>query len=132
MSSPEGWAHTRRAGESEATGDSVSDHLVPRPAATVMLIRDTAAGIKVFLMRRHRNMDFVGGVMVFPGGGVDDRDRNADIAWHGPDKLWWAERLGQQRLWLHAAEVTLPAPGGALRIEAPCGPAWALLQRAGP
>ena len=22
--------------------------------------------------------------MVFPGGGVDDRDRNADIAWHGP------------------------------------------------
>ena len=32
--------------------------------------------------------------MVFPGGGVDDRDRNADIAWHGPDQNWWAERLG--------------------------------------
>ena len=45
-------------------------------------------------MRRHRKMDFVGGVMVFPGGGVDDRDRNADIAWHGPDKDWWGERLG--------------------------------------
>ena len=59
-----------------------------------MLIRDTADGIKVFLMRRHRGMDFVGGVMVFPGGGVDDRDRNADIAWHGPDKNWWGERLG--------------------------------------
>ena len=59
-----------------------------------MLIRDTPDGIKVFLMRRHRKMDFVGGVMVFPGGGVDDRDRNADIAWHGPDKNWWGERLG--------------------------------------
>ncbi len=35
-------------------------------------------------MRRHRAMEFVGGVMVFPGGGVDDRDRNADIAWYGP------------------------------------------------
>ena len=26
-------------------------------------------------MRRHAEMDFVAGVMVFPGGGVDDRDR---------------------------------------------------------
>ena len=81
-------------GKSEATRESAPDALVPRPAATVMLIRDTGRGIKVFLMRRHRKMDFVGGVMVFPGGGVDERDRNADIAWHGPDKDWWAGRLG--------------------------------------
>ena len=39
-------------------------------------------------------MDFVAGVMVFPGGGVDDRDRNADIAWFGPEPAWWAERFG--------------------------------------
>jgi 8-oxo-dGTP pyrophosphatase MutT (NUDIX family) len=74
------------------------DPLVPRPAATVMLIRDNgpgfARGIEVFLMRRHSAMDFVAGVMVFPGGGVDDRDRNADVAWFGPDPAWWAERLG--------------------------------------
>ena len=50
---------------------------MPRPAATVMLVRDTAEGIKVFLMRRHSAMEFVAGVMVFPGGGVDDRDRGA-------------------------------------------------------
>ena len=59
-----------------------------------MLIRDTADGIKVFLMRRHSAMDFVAGVMVFPGGGVDDRDRNADVAWFGPEPAWWAERFG--------------------------------------
>lgn len=70
------------------------DPLVPRPAATVMLIRDTPDGIKVFLMRRHAAMDFVAGVMVFPGGGVDDRDRNADIAWFGPGPQWWAEKFG--------------------------------------
>ena len=70
------------------------DPLVPRPAATVMLVRDTAQGIKVFLMRRHSAMDFVAGVMVFPGGGVDDRDRTADIAWSGPEPSWWAQRLG--------------------------------------
>ncbi|WP_102145119.1 NUDIX hydrolase [Mycobacterium hubeiense] len=68
--------------------------LTPRPAATVMLIRDTAEGIKVFLMRRHSAMEFVAGVMVFPGGGVDDRDRNADIAWAGPGPDWWADRFG--------------------------------------
>lgn len=72
-----------------------TDPLVPRPAATVMLVRDGQAdGIEVFLMRRHSAMDFVAGVMVFPGGGVDNRDRNADVAWHGPDRQWWAGRFG--------------------------------------
>ena len=66
-----------------------------RPAATVMLIRDTPQdGVEVFLMRRHRAMEFAGGVMVFPGGGVDDRDRNSDIAWYGPGPGWWAQRFG--------------------------------------
>ncbi|WP_374022298.1 NUDIX hydrolase [Mycobacterium sp. HNNTM2301] len=72
--------------------------LVPRPAATVMLIRDDPAGsqtgLAVFLMRRHAKMEFAAGTMVFPGGGVDDRDRNADIAWAGPPPQWWAERFG--------------------------------------
>jgi 8-oxo-dGTP pyrophosphatase MutT (NUDIX family) len=72
--------------------------LTPRPAATVVLVRDKRPGlareIEVFLMRRHSAMDFVAGVMVFPGGGVDDRDRNADVAWYGPDSAWWAQRLG--------------------------------------
>jgi 8-oxo-dGTP pyrophosphatase MutT (NUDIX family) len=56
--------------------------------------RDAAAGNEVFLMRRHAGMEFVAGVMVFPGGGVDDRDRSADIAWAGPGPDWWADRLG--------------------------------------
>jgi 8-oxo-dGTP pyrophosphatase MutT (NUDIX family) len=68
--------------------------LTPRPAATVMLVRDTADGIAVFLMRRHAAMEFAAGVMVFPGGGVDDRDRNAEIAWTGPPPSWWAQRFG--------------------------------------
>jgi 8-oxo-dGTP pyrophosphatase MutT (NUDIX family) len=68
--------------------------LPTRPAATVMLVRDTTDGIAVFLMRRHAAMQFAAGVMVFPGGGVDDRDRSADIAWTGPEPAWWAERFG--------------------------------------
>jgi len=71
--------------------------LPTRPAATVMLVREDAAGgqgLDVFLMRRHAAMEFAAGVMVFPGGGVDDRDRSTAIAWHGPEPTWWAQRFG--------------------------------------
>jgi 8-oxo-dGTP pyrophosphatase MutT (NUDIX family) len=70
--------------------------LTPRPAATVMLIREgrDANGMSVFLMRRHAAMEFAAGTVVFPGGGVDDRDRNAQIAWTGPPPSWWAQRFG--------------------------------------
>lgn len=75
--------------------------LPPRPAATVVLVQDapdSPAGLSVFLMRRHSGMDFAAGVMVFPGGGVDDRDRNADLgrlgSWAGPPPSWWAQRFG--------------------------------------
>jgi 8-oxo-dGTP pyrophosphatase MutT (NUDIX family) len=71
--------------------------LTPRPAATVMLVReepDGQGGLAVFLMRRHAAMEFAAGTVVFPGGGVDDRDRNADIAWAGPPPSWWAQRFG--------------------------------------
>ncbi|BAX91671.1 NUDIX hydrolase [Mycobacterium shigaense] len=68
--------------------------LVARPAATVMLIRESRKGIAVFLMRRHAQMEFAAGTVVFPGGGVDDRDRNAEIAWAGPPPEWWAQRFG--------------------------------------
>lgn len=65
----------------------------PKEAATVMLVRDTAAGLEVFLQRRVRGMAFAGGMTVFPGGGVDQRDADTSIAWHGPDAEWWAERF---------------------------------------
>ncbi|MCV7099286.1 NUDIX hydrolase [Mycobacterium palustre] len=76
--------------------------LVPRPAATVMLIREAEPGsqdgLAVFLMRRHSRMEFAAGTMVFPGGGVDDRDRDAHLerlgAWAGPRPAWWARRFG--------------------------------------
>lgn len=70
-----------------------------RPAATVMLVRETSAdSLEVFLMRRHAAMEFAAGMTVFPGGGVDDRDRDAGLvgnrAWYGPEPAWWADRFG--------------------------------------
>ncbi len=67
--------------------------VVPKDAATVMLVRDTAAGLEVFLQRRVMGMAFAGGMTVFPGGGVDRRDDDTSISWHGPPPEWWAERF---------------------------------------
>lgn len=35
----------------------------------------------------------------------------------GPLNRWWAERLGHQRLWLHAWELTVPHPVSGAPIE---------------
>lgn len=48
--------------------------LIPRDAATVMLVRDGATGMEVCMQRRNLNSDFVGGAYVFPGGAVDPDD----------------------------------------------------------
>jgi recombination protein RecT len=45
-----------------------------RPAATVLLLRDTASGIEVLMTRRSMTASFVPGAYVFPGGGVDALD----------------------------------------------------------
>lgn len=44
-----------------------------RPAATVMLI-DDRPDLQVFMMERHANTVFAGGMWVFPGGAVDAAD----------------------------------------------------------
>jgi 8-oxo-dGTP pyrophosphatase MutT (NUDIX family) len=48
--------------------------VTPRDSATVILLRDGARGLEVFMLERHLNSDFAGGAYVFPGGTVDPRD----------------------------------------------------------
>jgi 8-oxo-dGTP pyrophosphatase MutT (NUDIX family) len=48
--------------------------VVPRPAATIVLLRDVDDGIEVLLVRRSRASGFVPGAYVFPGGMVDRAD----------------------------------------------------------
>ena len=36
------------------------------PAATVMMLRDTADGPEVFMVVRHHEIDFASGALVFP------------------------------------------------------------------
>jgi 8-oxo-dGTP pyrophosphatase MutT (NUDIX family) len=44
----------------------------PRPAATVVVVRDAANGFEVLMVRRSDSVAFMGGAYVFPGGRVDD------------------------------------------------------------
>src|SRR5690242_3552786 len=48
--------------------------VVPRPAATVLLVRDGRAGIEVLMVTRNVASDFASGALVFPGGRVDTAD----------------------------------------------------------
>ena len=48
--------------------------LPPRDAATVVMLRDGAQGLEVFLVKRHGLSDVLGGAYVFPGGKLDAAD----------------------------------------------------------
>ncbi|WP_107498795.1 NUDIX hydrolase [Actinacidiphila yeochonensis] len=87
-----GWAERVRA---LAAGQLAP--AVPRPAATVLLLRDAVPGgppgPEVHLLRRRGSMAFAGGMYAYPGGGVDPRDERP-VGWAGPPLERWAALLG--------------------------------------
>ena len=66
----------------------------PKPAATVLLVRDGAPGLEVYLLRRTKGMPFAGGMSAYPGGGVDPRDGDTAVAWAGPSPSEWGAAFG--------------------------------------
>ncbi|MFL6791652.1 MAG: NUDIX hydrolase, partial [Bradyrhizobium sp.] len=62
----------------------MAEIVTPRPASTILLLRDNTARaldgksrdeIEVFMMVRHYEIDFNSGALVFPGGSVDKDDK---------------------------------------------------------
>src|SRR3989454_8398117 len=47
---------------------------VPRPAATVILLRPGGDGVEVLMIQRAKSAAFLGGAYVFPGGALDAAD----------------------------------------------------------
>ena len=67
----------RRSGETLHTG---SEEVVPRQAATVILVRGGADALEVLLVQRTHAARFMAGVWVFPGGAVDAHEGEGDAA----------------------------------------------------
>jgi 8-oxo-dGTP pyrophosphatase MutT (NUDIX family) len=53
---------------------------VPRPAATVILLRGGSEALEVLLVKRNPSARFMGGAWVFPGGAVNRADGDGDPA----------------------------------------------------
>jgi glyoxylase-like metal-dependent hydrolase (beta-lactamase superfamily II)/8-oxo-dGTP pyrophosphatase MutT (NUDIX family) len=73
----------------------------PRPASTLVIVRDGTHGLEVLLTIRPRSMRFMGGAAVFPGGAVARAD--LDPRWERASTLSGedaAERLGEEDGWV--------------------------------
>ncbi|WP_353952422.1 NUDIX hydrolase [Knoellia sp. S7-12] len=93
---------------------SPGEPLVPRGAATVLVVRDTPLGPVVFVQRRVPTMEFAPSMYVFPGGGVDAADAEAEVDAGAVEAL-------AARMQLSAAEAK-PLVAAAIReVEEECG-----------
>jgi glyoxylase-like metal-dependent hydrolase (beta-lactamase superfamily II)/8-oxo-dGTP pyrophosphatase MutT (NUDIX family) len=76
----------------------MTEPLIPRPAATLALLRDGERGPEVLMMRRTHLAEFASGAYVFPGGAVDDADRDPALAvlTRGADDAQASRALGMR------------------------------------
>ncbi len=82
--------------ERQATGN---DALIP--SSTILLLRDGAEGLEVFMVVRHHQIDFASGALVFPGGKVD----KADSAQNVRSRVDGAEGIDDTLLALRVAAI---------------------------
>ncbi len=57
----------------------MANKLVPRPAATLLLLRDGSLGPEALLLQRTHSSAFLAGAHVFPGGALDKADRDVRV-----------------------------------------------------
>src|ERR1700678_2347730 len=80
--------------------------VIPRPASTLIPLRDGARGVEVFMLRRSEQATFAPGAYVFPGGRIDDADGASAEVCSGTDDAAASRDLG-------LAGSGLPSRGGA-------------------
>jgi 8-oxo-dGTP pyrophosphatase MutT (NUDIX family) len=63
------------------------------PAATILLIRDGANGLEVFMVKRHHQIDFATGALVFPGGKATKSDFDPVLGDHMDGAAAWSSEM---------------------------------------
>ncbi|HEY0105468.1 MAG TPA: hypothetical protein VGB91_05235 [Rhizomicrobium sp.] len=67
--------------------------IAPVLAATILLLRDGEDGLEVFMVKRHHQIDFVAGALVFPGGKLETGDGDAALENHADGGEDWTPSL---------------------------------------
>ena len=78
------------------------------PAATILLVRDRPA-FEVLMVKRHHQIDFASGALVFPGGKIEPGD--SDPAWAGHCRGWEAHPEDERRLRIAALREAFEESG---------------------
>ncbi len=106
--------------------------IIPRPAATLILLRDSEAGPEIFMLKRSPSAAFVANAYVFPGGGLDAADHKALDRVRGLTQTQANRRLGVETgglaYWVAAVRECFEEAGILLAEEesgAPLDPARA-------
>jgi len=67
--------------------------VAPVPAATILLVRDGAGGLEVFMVKRHHQIDFATGALVFPGGKATKTDFDPELGAHMDGVAAWSSEM---------------------------------------
>ncbi|WAP52336.1 NUDIX hydrolase [Arthrobacter sp. ATA002] len=107
----------------------------PRPASSVVLVRDAPRGTETYLAYRRGESPL--GKVAFPGGSLEEGDAGTSAAWYGPSPAAWAKSMGmddpgQARRHVAAAirelfeetGILLAGPDESTLLEANRGPEW--------
>lgn len=97
--------------------------ITPRPASTVLLLRDGPTELEVLMVTRNVASDFASGALVFPGGRVDAADGAPQVLARcrrvpGADETEMAFRVAALRETFEEAHMLLARPRGAERLIA--------------
>ena len=97
------------------------------PAATILLVRDRPA-LEVLMVKRHHQIDFASGALVFPGGKIEPGD--ADPAWAEHCRGWDAHPADERPLRIAALREAFEESGVLLARDAD-GVPWRAIEAAG-
>jgi len=92
----------------------MSTPVTPRPAATILLLRDGRHGLEVLMVARAREVEFASGALVFPGGRVE----STDAALAPPEDPLGAFRIAAIReAWEESGILMAHPPGPEIPAE---------------